>query len=415
MDPTVPRPSDSSSLLDHLETLYPLACTLVGPEEAPHLLRRVAEDAAEAPATDRPPNVEAWIRLLLATARDDQSLSEAGVQSSTLDEGAPPDAWQLDAAEQIIEAALPVALARCTPQERFLLALEGLDSVSAESQTEVLGDVADTTGSEVRETLWALLEDILSPTEYKLVDESLSDEAFQEAVDALLATRYPTVPRSLRAQLQDTLHTPKSAETTSPSEDSVSLLDRLPPRPEPRTFFIALVIGALVLAGGIGVSYYTQSSPSTSSSTRSLVAFSAEQAGSIAITQETSSRAEAAALIDSAWNRRVTVPLIEDAELKGVGQLRTGNGTEIPVVVHADGSTRFTTFVYNYALLRRIESEATLDPRTRNALGTAHQLVDAENETPERALLWRDRDDIFVTVAPTLSTDSLRTRLRPQD
>jgi hypothetical protein len=415
MDPSAPRHVDSSSLLEHLETLYPLACTLVGPEKAPHLLRRMAEDTAEAPSTDRPADVEGWLRRLLQTARDDQALSEAEIQSSTADETEPTDVWRRDAAEQIIETALPIAIARCTPQERFLLALDGLDAVSASSPTEALGDVADTTGSEVRATLWAILGDILSDTEYELVNETLSEEAFQDAVDDLLATRYPTaVPRSLRVRLRETLQSPATAdEETASSDDSKSLLDRLPPRPKPRALLFALLIGTLVLAGGIGVSYYTESSSSPSTSSQSLVAVS-ERASSVTPMLETNRRSEAAAFVDSVWGRRVTVPAIDGAELEGVGQFRATDDTKTPVFLHTDGTARFTTFVYSYALLSQIESDVTLSPELRDALGTAHRVVDADGETSGRTLLWRDRDDVFVTVAPALSPDSLRARLRPQ-
>lgn len=415
MDPSPPRHSDSSPLLEHLETLYPLACTLVGPEEAPHLLRQMAEDTAEAPPTDRPADVEGWLRRLLQTARDDQALSEAEAQSSTADETEPTDVWRRDAAEQIIEAALPIALARCTPQERFLLALDGLDAVSASSPTEALSDVADTTGSEVRATLWAILEDILSDTEYALVDETLSEEAFQDAVDDLLATRSPTVPRSLRVRLRETLQSPATADEGAASDDdSKSLLDRLPPRPKPRALLFALLIGTLVLAGGIGVSYYTESSSSPSTSSRSLVEVSAGRASSVKPMLETTRRSEAVAFVDSVWGRRVTVPAIDGAELEGVGQFRATDDTKTPVFLHTDGTTRFTTFVYSYALLSQIESDVTLSPELRDALGTAHQVVDADGETSDQALLWRDRDDVFVTVAPAVSPDSLRARLRPQ-
>ncbi|PSQ72322.1 MAG: hypothetical protein BRD31_01105 [Bacteroidetes bacterium QH_2_64_26] len=375
----------------------------------------MAEDTAETPSTDRPADVEGWLRRLLQTARDDQALSEAAVQSSTADEAKPPDGWRRDAAEQIIEAALPIALARCTPQERFLLALNGLDAVSASSPAEALGDVADTTGSEVRATLWTILKDILSDTEYELVNETLSEEAFQDAVDDLLTTRSPTVPRSLRVRLRETLQSPATAdEGAASSDDSKSLLDRLPSRSKPRALLFALLIGTLVLAGGIGVSYYTESSSSPSTSSQSLVAVSAERASSVTPMLETNRRSEAAAFVDSVWGRRVTVPAIDGAELEGVGQFRATDDTKTPVFLHTDGTTRFTTFVYSYALLSQIESDVTLSPELRDALGTAHRVVDADGETSGRTLLWRDRDDVFVTVAPSLPPDSLRTRLRPQ-
>jgi hypothetical protein len=415
MTPSSPPHSDSSPLLEHLETLYPLACILVGPEEAPHLLRRMAVDAVEGPTAEQPTDLKEWAPLLLQTARNDQARSETNFKSGAVDEIETADAWRRDAAEQILETALPIALARCTPQERFLLGLDGLETVPPSFQTEALGDAVDTTGSEVRERLRTLLEDILSDTEYELVEETLSEEAFQKAIEDLLATRYPTVPRSLRSQLQETLQASRLPEATaSPPEESESLLDSLPSGPKPRTLLFVLLIGGLVLAGGIGVSYYTESASPSTPSSRSLVAFSAEQADSVTPVHETNTRSEATAFVDSAWNRRVAVPTIDGAELKGVGRVRATDDTEIPIFVHTDGNTRFTTFVYSYALLRRIESEATLSPEIRDALAEAHQVMDADGETPKRGLLWRDRDDIFVTVAPTLSPDSLRARLRPQ-
>jgi hypothetical protein len=413
MDPSSPQHPNSSPLLEHLETLYPLACILVGPEKASPLLRRMAEDATEAPAL--PTDVEGWLQLLLRTAQNDHTLSETTPRSSLTNEKEPTDAWRHDAAEQLLETTLPIALARCTPQERFLLALDGLDAVSPSFQTRALSDAVDTTRTEGWEKLRATLKDILSDTEYELIDETLSEGTFQEAVEELLATRYPTVPRSLRSQLQETLQNDSSLkEDGSPSENAESLLERLPPRPKPQTLLFTLLTGALILAGGIGAFYYTESASSSATSSRSLITFSAEQAGSITPTVETTSRSEAAAFVDSAWNRRLTVPGIDGAELKGVGQLRTTDDMRIPVFVHMDGDTRFTTFAYSYALLNQIKSTATLSPELRNALATAHRAVNTADKTPERALLWRDRDDIFVTVAPTLSPDSLRARLRLQ-
>jgi len=167
-----------------------------------------------------------------------------------------------------------------------------------------------------------------------------------------------------------------------------------------------------VLAGGIGV-YYT-GSPSSTASKRSLTAVSAEQASSVAPAFETTRRSDAAAFVDSVWGRRVTVPAIDGAQLEGVGQFRTTDDARTPVFLHSDGTTRFTTFVYSYAVLSQIESDLTLSPTLRDALGTAHQVVSADGETADGALLWRDRDDVFVTVAPSLPPDSLRARLRPQ-
>ena len=53
-------PSDASPLLDHLTTLYPFACLLVGPDEAPDLLLHVYQKATERPRTERPEDLQVF-------------------------------------------------------------------------------------------------------------------------------------------------------------------------------------------------------------------------------------------------------------------------------------------------------------------------------------------------------------------
>ena len=398
--------SDPSPLLEHLEPLYLLACTLVGPDDAPSLLRRTAEQAAKRDPGDRPSALADWLQALLRTAEEDAELAAADSAERTPEGDDGSDPWRRDAAEQILEATLPVAFAHCTPRERFALAVEGLAPTRGTGWTEA--------PEEARDALWSTFEDLLSGPEYRLVRESLPEEALQEAIRSLLAARHPPAPRSLRSQLQDALASSSPSQTESSTKESGSLLDRLPTRPRPRALLFTLLLGALVLAGGIGISYYTGPSSASSSPSQSLVAFSAAQAGSLPPSLETSSRSEGAAYVDSVWDRRLTVPRIRGAAFEGVSRLRTSTDADIPVFVHTDDSTRFTTFAYSYALLDQLESEATLAREVRTALSQAHRVVASDQAHSDRGVLWRDRDDIFVTVAPTLPTDSLRARLRPQ-
>lgn len=400
--------SDSSPLLEHLETLYLLASTLVGPRDAPSLLRRTAEEAAKKASTDRPTELDDWRRALLRTAETHEELTKTDSSAPPPDAAEAPDPWRRDAAEQIIEDTLPIAFAHCTPRERFHLAVEGL------IRTEASDDDTDARPSGTRAPLWSTLEELLSDPEYVLVRESLSEEALQDAIRGFLATRHPSPPRSLRSQLQDTLASSSPSQTESSTKESEGLLNRMPFRPKPRALLFTLLLGMLVLAGGIGISYYTGFSSASSSPSQSLVAFSASHAGSMTPSLETSSRVEGTAYVDSVWDRRLTIPQIRGATFEGVSRLRTPAGADVPVFIHTDDSTRFTTFAYSYALLDQLESEATLGREVRTALSQAHQVVGSDHAQSEQGVLWRDRDDIFVTVAPTLPTDSLRARLRPQ-
>lgn len=425
--------SDASPLLETLKTLYPLACLLAGPEEAPDLLLRVYQQAAERPPTDRPDNLNEWLLALLRETSLDREASDEGNFSGTETGGAPnadsspADSLRQEVAEQRAEEALPVALAACSPQERFLLAVDALEESEDPQQDPPRPLPLDTTTSDARAALWNSLRAVLSEPESALVEEALSDAFLREAVRNLITSRFSPVPRSLRSEIREIVQR-EAAQTArakdSPAEEdepsspakSSSLLDRLPPRPTPRFLFLTLLIGVLVVAGGIGVSYVTQSSSAPSPSSTSLIAFSAEQAGSVAPDVRTSNRAKAKAYVESTWERRIQVPAIEGAQLQGVGRIRTGDDTEIPVFLYTerDDSSRIATFAYSYALVDQIESTVTLATGIREALAQRNHPVAPEHASGT-GLLWRDRDDIFVVVAPSIPADSLRSRVRPAD
>lgn len=409
--------SDTPSLLRYLKTLYPLACLRVGPEEAPTLLHRVYEQAAEHSPAERPDDLKGWLLTLLRENSEDPSLSageplaEKAVAVPGADEPA-PDPLRRDVAKQRLEDALPVALAACSPQERFRVAVDAFTREPTSANIDV---------SDAHVALRRKLRGVLSEPEYALVDEAVSDATLRDAVREWVATRFSPVPDSLRSRVRALLETTHSSEDAPADEDdpsstrgSSSLLDRLPARPRPRALLFTLLIGLLVVAGGIGVAYLMQPSSAPSPSSTSLVAFSAEQARTVSPELKTNDRSEAEAYVESTWNRQIQPPDIKGARLQGVGRVRTNGNAEIPVLLYADigDSTRIATFAYSYALVDQIEATATLDARVRRELARRNHLV-ADTEASTGGLLWRDRDDIFVVVAPSTPADSLRTRLQP--
>lgn len=414
-------PSDSSPSPGTLKTLYPLACLLAGPEEAPNLLLRVYQQAVERPPTERPDTLNEWLLALLRATSDEGTFSGTETGAAPNADSSPADSLRQEVAEQRAKEALPVALAACSPQERFLLAVDALEE-SEDPQDPPLSPALDTTTSDARAALWSRLRAVLSEPESALVEEALSDAFLRDAMRNLVTSRFSPVPRSLRSQIRETVQTARTKDSSaeddefSSPEKSSSLLDRLPPRPNPRFLFLTLMIGVLVVAGGIGVSYVTQSSSAPSPSSTSLIAFSAERAGSVAPDVTASSRAKAEAYVESTWNRQIQPPVIEGAQLQGVGRIRTGDDTEIPVFLYTDedDSSRIATFAYSYALVDQIGSTVTLAPGIREELAQRNHPVAPEHASGT-GLLWRDRDDIFVVVAPSIPADSLRTRVRPSD
>ncbi len=144
-----------------------------------------------------------------------------------------------------------------------------------------------------------------------------------------------------------------------------------------------------------------------------LTAFSAEQAGAVTTERATTQPAEAEAYLDSTWGRRVRLPSIESAQLRGVGRLRAAGNTEIPVVLYTgEEEARIAAFVYSYALIDRLDDTATLNTQVRSQLAQRNRLV-ADGQAAGPGLLWRNRANIFVVVSPSLSPDALRARVQP--
>lgn len=419
---------ESSALFETLETLYPLACVLTGPDEAETLLRRVFERAAQVPPIDRPDDHRAWLFRLLLEEQGDLALpspSSDRVPDPTSESSHP---FRQEVAEQILEGALPAAMAACTVQEQFLLALGVFGD--ADGAPDVLATALDTTPETAQQlytdagtALRANLHDVLTDREQWLVEETLSDEAFQEAVEALFEKRFPRIPPSIRADIRRTLQTTRSkrdegpAEEPAPSNDSTSLSDRLPSVFQSYSLVGAVVALAVLVIVGLGIYYWTPPSSPASSPRPSLVAFSAQRTDSVQFKLKTNTHSEAEAYVQSTWNRRVTLPSIENAELQGVGQLRISGSLEVPVFLYADeNDPRITIFAYSYALLDRIQGRASLEERLRSKLAQSKHLVTHRNAA-HQGILWRDQDDIFVAVTSSIPVDSLDLRnwLQPED
>ncbi|WP_263791194.1 hypothetical protein [Salinibacter sp.] len=415
---------DPPSPLKNLDALYPLACTLVGNEAAPSLLVQVYERVADAPPNERPEAPEDWLALLLREAPEQgQAPSDPGAP----DASSTPDAGSLrrDTAERLARNTLPVAFATCSTAERFVLAL----SASRLSEPPQPARLADLFEAPLPSSPSALLREklraVLSAPEAGLIDETLSDTELHGVLRDVLRDRFAPVPSSLRARLRAVRRSsPPTAgadaedegdpEGSASGDTSGGLLDRLPSRPKPRTLLFVLLLGGLVLGGGLGVSYLTGSSSSTSApSPPTLTAFSAEQTGAVTIERATAQPAEAEAYLDSTWGRRVRLPSIEGAQLRGVGRLQAAGNTEIPVVLYTgDEGARIAAFVYSYALIDRLDDTATLNTQVRSQLAQRNQLV-ANGQAAGPGLLWRNRANIFVVVSPSLSPGTLRARVQP--
>jgi hypothetical protein len=364
----------------------------------------VYERAATVPPQKHPSDEQGWLFRLLIEARSESSDAEkrADDEPSFTD-----DPFRREVAEHTAERMLPVAFAACSRHERALLTIDVLTDAS----DEVLASALDTTVADAqsvrdraRSALRASLRDVLSGPERMLVDVALPDDALRSHLRTLLEDRFQQPPPSIRSTVTELLERAHSHEPSESEDDTADhwgrwTLNTLTRAASPKGL-VGLLLFVLLIVGGIGVAPYFSSS--TESAPRSVIERSVQQAPSLQTVQSTDSPKEAAAYIRDTWNRRVSVPSIEGAQLDGIASVSFGPTAEIPALLYTDDKSgnQIVAYVFNYALLDRLRDQVTLDRSLRTKLAANESLLRRQEED-RSVVLWRQRDDIFLVVAPT--------------
>lgn len=417
-------PSDSASLTEHAHVLYPLAQVLVGPDKADALLRRTYEEAAAVPPSDRPDNEREWLIQRLLDARNTPPPSNASASVRDTDAPGADDAFRRDIAEQVAQDKLPVAFASCAVRERLILTLDALTDAS----DDALADALDTSPSEAaslreraRSTLRASLRDVLTGPERMLVDVALPDDALRSHLQAFLSDRFDPLPSSIRSEISEIVASARlndDADTSSflPDRPSFSLTGLTALRQWMNsTRGIAVLVGTLVLlVAGIGGASLFDETQTASPSPAGLVEMAVRNSSSLKATHKTSSPDTAAAHLQRTWNRQIRLPTLQEATLQGLGRLSLSDSAAVPVLLYTDAESnrQIATYAFNYALLDQSHTHVVLDRTLRTDLATPDTLL-AQTHSNHGVVLWRNRDDIFVAVAPQMTAQTLRSRIAP--
>jgi hypothetical protein len=417
----MPPSSDASrSLAAHVEVLFALARVLAGTDEARSLVRSVYEHAAEVPPQQRPSDERAWLFRLLMEVREGD-LSSAGDQDPPRpDSSFTGDPFRREVALQTAERMLPTAFAACSLHERFILAIDVLGDPS----DEVLAAALDTgpadarsVRDEARSALRASLRDVLKGPERMLVDVALPEDALRDQLRDLLLDRSASAPDALHATVSDVLERARAQRRAAASEtqpsSSPSLFGALERWLSLRGLLGGLAFLVVVTAGVGGATYFLSSSEPASVSSSSLVDFSVQRADGVEIALDTDASATAAQFIRRTWGRRVSIPSIDGASLAGAGRLSLEMGGSVPALRYRDDNSgaAITVLVFNYALMDTLDGRATLT-RSRRTKLAANQGLIAPQQTDPAVVLWRQRDDIFVVVAPDAEAGPLSSRIQ---
>jgi len=410
----------SSSLARHVQALYPLARVLAGDNEAAALVEDVYDHAANMPPDERPSDERTWLfRLLIDRRHGTLSSTDAELPSGT-ETSFTDDPFRREVAEQTAERKLPVAFAACSLHERVILALDVLASPSDTALATALDTTeanARTTRDQARSALRASLRDVLNGPERMLVDVALPDKALRAQLRTLLEDRFQPTPSSLRATVRDILERARAkreadaADSANASTDS--LLSTVSNWRSVRPLVWTLALVGVFAVGIAGWMYLSAASSPSSSSPQSIVDLSVQRASEVTPAQPVTSADEAETYIRATWGRRVSVPSIENASLRGVSRLQPGRDVTVPVLLYDDPpeATRIAVYAFSYALLDRLGTRGTLDRALRTKLATNQSLLD-EQQDDQSVVQWRQKDDIFVAVAPHLSPSSLRGRIQ---
>jgi hypothetical protein len=417
---------DDSSLLNALPALYAAAAVTVGREAAPDRVVKAYRAAASTPSTPPTPDppegrsaaatpqeaLPHWLHALLDEAVLPDEGSDAPSATAPSAEGATPDPLRQTVAESLLEEALPVALATCSPSARFALAAAVLTPGASAPDA-----LPTPTAPAAPRSLRPALQSVLPRAQFSLVDVTFSDADLRAALRRWLAANYTPLPPRLRARVQSTLNDARRAQRSpTAAPEAPDAAEASPSRTAgPSRSLLGALFGAALLVVGVGALYLLQPSGSSPSSSpeEALLPFLATQASTVSLDTPITNRAEAEAYIASTWARRVQLPALAHASIAGVGQARLQSDHSVPVALYRDSTTtgRIAAFAYSYALANR-GNRSPLSTAIRKALAPPRQPV-RHTQDDATGLLWRNRDDIFIALSPTVPADSLRPRLRP--
>lgn len=452
---------DRLPLTQHIDTLYPVARVLVGDAAAPRLVQEVFRRAMHVPDDQRPSDTEQWLVHLLLDVRagkaapeetdydggytymgaqapdvsaidrspaddtdDDSRGDTASAETSPVSSVTSPSArpelassrgFRREVARTVAERALPVALAACSEQERALITLHASgsrpDSTLAPIAKTIAGDVG-TALDEAYGELRAALRDVLTGPERMLIDTALPDAALESVLKAYVTNQYHPAPARLRSDVASIVEQSQDGESESRSRSQMSKDDVLSVTLQRvgLTILIVTVIAGAVYSGMWLIPSSSEPETDPTPNTLSLIDLSTDRIGRVQALAQTQDADSVADRIRTEFGRRLRVPRIQQAGVSGVGVLDLGP-VAVPVILYADSTVAqsplpvIKTLVYSYALIDNLDGMADLDPELRRGLETADSVM-VRTAGDARVALWRNADDVFVTIATNMDGDA---------
>ncbi len=416
------------TLLQHLDSVYLLA-QAVSPDakEAAQLVEATYTQAfVTYPLNHTDHDDKRWLFHLLMHIRHEQIEFERLVAEEESPPGSPPEALHAlrrGLAQHVADRALPAVLATLPDEQRLLLVLcdaEGLACTDAAYVLDLDAETACLRLEQARTAMHDALHADVSERERQLLDQNLPDDwlrpTLRRTVEAMFGPPPPTLrPAILKATpLTIPMATIASALARSRSASSASSPDSALPsrRKDGMRWYRPLVVLLLIL--GIGAIGYLTSRSLDREPETNLITLAVRQADAVRPSIETGSAEQAENFVRDELNWLLTLPTIDDAVLTGVGSREVAPGVTVPVFLFDDtldetDGPAITLYVFSYALLERHKEHIQLEPEILRQIQDDEQF-DLHDLGRRNALVWRNRDDIYVAVTPG-DPEALRKRI----
>lgn len=416
------------ALMQHLDGLFALAQVVTSnAEQAVQLVERTFRRAFSSPSQasdsgavmadetsqrgtpesadfENPDEARVWLFRLMMQIRDEQA---AGTTADASDTPATPSAGSELAdlrrrlAEEYVDRGLPPAFATLPSQQRMLLMLCDVERMSCENAGRVLGiDPAESCSrlDEAHLSLHRALHKNANEVERHLLETGLPPNWKRAALNRMAESQLVAVPPTLRPSVvsifKDVAH-PEGQQIRASDAQIHSESERMR-TPVGLLKKMAAVLSIIAVAGllGYGFTYLTRHQPDVN-----LISISARQAESVEANFQTTSAEQAERFIHDRLGLRVTLPTIADAALQGVSIRTVVENAEVPVVLFQDASSDepVTVYVYSYAFLDRHEKDLVLERDILRQIADEGNF-DLHDLGDSKALVWRNRDDIFIAI-----------------
>jgi len=408
------------TLLQHLESVYLLAQT-VSPDatvaaeivEATYMQAFVTRPLSHIDHDDK-----RWLfRMLMHIHHEQVAFDRLVAEEQT---SPPPEALhalRISLAQHVADQALPTVLATLPHEQRLMLLLcdaEGLACTDAGFVLELDAETACQRLEQARTALHEALHADVSERQRQLLDQNLPDNWLRPTLRRSVEATFGPLPPTLRpAILKATplivptakaLPTPDSSTSSSPGRSSA-----LPGRGGPYRLLVVMLLILAVGALGYFASRSLEREPETN-----LITLALQQADAVRPTIRTDSPQQAEDFVQQELGWRLTLPTIDQAALTGVGLREVAPGVTVPVFLYDDtldetDATALSLYVFSYALLDRHKEHIQLEPEILRQIQD-HQQFDLHDLGQRNALVWRNRDDIYVAITPG-DPEALRKRI----